>query len=214
MPKKKRQAKKKSAKLNAAKGGKGSPGDAKAKTARATSTGPKATSEVAPAKSKTQESPEPNRKEAAKKKPKTDLAPLRKKVEEAKAALEKAEIETDALRVKAKDIESKAKAVYVKAVAPYRDACLRAGVKCEFVGGRAGNVTPAVRFLVEKIKNGVKVMLKGKPETEQVILFATLKESIGKAAVAYVEKFIGNSATVGNKQGSLGNRLRAVLAQK
>lgn len=85
------------------------------------------------------------------------------------------------------------------------------GVECEYAGGRATNVTPAVRFIVEKVKNGVKVMLKGKPETEQVIPFAALKQSIGKAAVAYVEKFIGDRATVGNKQGSLGNRLRAVL---
>jgi hypothetical protein len=213
MPKKK-QAKKKVAKLNAAKGGKGSPGDATAKTARSASPRPKATSEVAPAKSKPQEKAEPNKKETAKKKPKADLSPLRKKAEEAKATFEKAKTEADALRAKAKDIESKAKPVYIATVAPYRDACRKAGVTCEFIGGRADNVTPAVRFIVEKVKSGVKVMLKGKPETEQVIPFATLKESIGKAAVAYVEKFIGNSATVGNKQGSLGNRLRAVLAEK
>jgi hypothetical protein len=210
---KKKQVKKKVAKLNAAKGGKGSPGDARAKAARAASTGPKATSEVEPSKSKPQKKAEPNRRETAKK-PKADLTPLRKKAEEAKAAFEKAKSEAGAFRAKAKGIESRAKAVYVETVAPYRDACGKAGVKCEFAGGRAGNVTPAVRFIVEKVKSGVKVALKGKPETEQVILFAALKESIGKSAVAYVEKFIGNSATIGNKQGSLGNRLRAVLAEK
>ena len=42
----------------------------------------------------------------------------------------------------------------------------------------------------------------------------TLKQSIGKAALAYTEKFIGPKETIGNKQGSLGNRIRAVLKMK
>jgi len=71
-----------------------------------------------------------------------------------------------------------------------------------------------VRFIVEKVKNGVKVMLKDKPETEEVIPGRALKESIGRAALAYTEKFIGPKATIGNKQASLGNRLRAELRTK
>ncbi len=211
MPGMKKQAKKKGAKPSAAKSGKGSPG--KANAAKAAPAGAKAGNAGTVSQTKPQEKAKPSGKEAVKKKPKTDLAPLRKKAQDAKAVFEKASAEADALRAKAKDIESKAKAVYVKTVAPYRDACRKAGVKCEFAGGRAANVTPAVRFIVEKVKSGVKVALMGKPETEQIIPFAALKKSIGKSAVAYVEKFIGNSATVGNKQGSLGNRLRAVLTE-
>jgi hypothetical protein len=39
-----------------------------------------------------------------------------------------------------------AKKAYVEAVAPYRDACRKAGVECEFAGARAANKSPAVRF--------------------------------------------------------------------
>jgi hypothetical protein len=143
-----------------------------------------------------------------------DLAPLKARVMEAKKELTRAENEANALRAQARTTEAVAKKAYIKALAPYRDACRKAGAKCEFSGARAANKTPAVRFLVEKVKDGVKVALKGRPETEDVIPFTILKESIGKAAVAYVEKFIGDKTTVGNKQGSLGNRIRAVLAKK
>ena len=98
------------------------------------------------------------------------------------------------------------------AVAPYRDACRKAGVECEFAGARAPNVAPAMRFLVEKVKGGVKVMIKGKPETEEVIPFKTLEQSIGKAALAYAEKHVGPRERWGNKQGTISNKLRAVLA--
>ncbi|MHC4250191.1 MAG: hypothetical protein ACYS9X_13765 [Planctomycetota bacterium] len=157
---------------------------------------------------------EPKAKPGGKKAPAADLEALKKTAQEAKAVLDKAGKEANALREQAKGVEAGAKKAYVEAVAPYRDACRKAGVECEFAGGRATNVTPAVRFIVEKVKNGVKVMLTGKPETEQVIPFAALKESIGKAALAYTEKFIGPKETIGNKQGSLGNRIRAVLAKK
>jgi len=143
-----------------------------------------------------------------------DLALLKAKVTEAKKELTRAENEGSALRAQAKTTEAVAKKAYAEALVPYRDACRKAGVECEFAGGRASNVTPAVCFIVEKVKNGVKVMLKGKPETEQVIPFAALKESIGKAALAYTEKCIGPKATIGNKQGSLGNRIRAALKAK
>jgi hypothetical protein len=196
MPGRKKQAKKEGAKPKAAKSGKGSPG--KAKTSPARSGG------GATAKPKTKE----------KEKRKVDLAPLKAKVEEAKKGLTRAENEANALRTQAKSTEAAAKKAYVEAVAPYRDACRKAGVKCEFAGARAANKTPAVRFLVEKVKDGVKVAIKDRPETEEVIPTKALDDSIGKAAVVYVEKFIGDRATVGNKAGGLGNRLRAALKAK
>ena len=197
MPGKKKQAKKKAAKPKAKNGAKGSPGKAKA----AKSASPAAPKEKAQA----------NGKEKPKEKPKTDLAPLKKKAEEGKATFEKARTEANALRAKAKDIESKAKQAYAQAVDPYRDACRKAGVECEFAGGRATNVTPAVRFLVEKVKDGVKVAIKGQPKTEEVIPAKALSESVSKAAYAYTEKHIGPKEKIGNKGGGLGNRIRAVL---
>jgi hypothetical protein len=181
--------KKKQAKKRAAKGGKGSAG--KAKDAKSAS----------PAKSK------------AKEKPKVDLTPLKKKAQEAKAAFDRATKEAEALRKKAKGIEAAAKKAYVEALAPYRDACRRAGAKYEFTGTRAANVAPAVRFTVEKVKTGVRVMIKGKPKTEKVIPFEELKKSVGKAAFAYTDKFIGPRETIGAKGAGLGNRLRAALAK-
>jgi hypothetical protein len=71
-----------------------------------------------------------------------------------------------------------------------------------------------VRFLVERVKDGVKIAVKDRPGTEEVIPEATLRESVGKAALAYTERHIGPREIVGNKAGSAGNRIRAVLAAK
>jgi hypothetical protein len=54
-------------------------------------------------------------------------------------------------------------------------------------------------------------MVKGQPKTEEVIPLAALQESINKAAYAYTDKHVGPKEEVGNKGGSLSNRLRAVL---
>jgi hypothetical protein len=54
-------------------------------------------------------------------------------------------------------------------------------------------------------------MAMGQPETEEVIPHAALKESINKAAYGYTVKHVGPKEEVGNKGGSLSNRLRAVL---
>ena len=197
MSAKKKQAKKKEGKSKAAKGGKGSPG--KAKAAKSAS----------PAEPK--EKAQANGKKKPTEKPKTDLTPLKKKAEEGKATFEKARTEANALRVQAKDLESKAKQEYAQALGPYRDACRKAGVECEFAGGRAANKTPAVRFLVEKVKDGVKVTIKGQPETEEVIPMARLKESVGKAAFAYTDSWLGPRDTIGAKGAGLGNRIRAAL---
>jgi hypothetical protein len=43
---------------------------------------------------------------------------------------------------------------------------------------------------------------------------AALKASVNKAAYAYTDKHVGPRERVGNKGGTLGNRLRAVMAGK
>jgi hypothetical protein len=143
-----------------------------------------------------------------------DLDALRKPVLDANAGLTKAETEAKALVDRALNLVSRAKAEYREAAALYRQACRKAGVACEFVGGRSENVSPKVSFIVEKADKGIRVMVKGKPESEEIIPVATLKASIGKAAYAYTEKHVGPRERVGNKGGTLGNRLRAVMAGK
>ena len=110
--------------------------------------------------------------------------------------------------------EAVAKKAYIKALAPYRDACRKAGVKCEFSGSRAQNVAPAVRFLVEKVKDGIKVGIKGKAKSEEVIPTAKLKDSIGRAAFEYCERQLGPESQYGKKWAGLSNRLRAAFKAK
>jgi len=148
---------------------------------------------------------------AKKKAPPAELAALKAAAKGAQAGLAKAKSEAEALRKKAADIEAKAKDAYRVAVAPYRQACRKAGVNCEFAGARAPNVAPAMRFFVEKVKGGVKVMVKGKPETTEVISLEVLRRSVGKAALAYAEKHVGPRERWGNKQGTISNKLRTVL---
>ncbi len=152
-------------------------------------------------------------KRTPKKKPSAaaDLTSLRKQVEEAKAAVKVAEREADTVTRKSRSSVQKAKDIFRKAVAPYRLACRNAGEKCEFSTSRTSNVSAQVSFEVEKSKKGVRVMVKGQPKTEEVISFATLKQSVNKAAYAYTDKHVGPKDEVGNKGGSLSNRLRAVL---
>jgi len=57
-------------------------------------------------------------------------------------------------------------------------------------------------------------MVKDEPETVELIPLATLKASIGKAAYAFTDKHVGPRDRVGNKGGTLGNRLRAALRGK
>ena len=162
--------------------------------------------------------PVPAKKETAEPKKatisKADLASLKKKADEAKTELTRATNEANSLRMQAKSVESVAKQACSEAVAPYRDACRKAGIDCEYSGQRAANVSEKVSFLVEKVDKGLKVAIKGRPETEETIPTAALKASINKAAYAYTDKHIGPKDEVGNKGGSLSNRLRAALAAK
>jgi hypothetical protein len=153
-----------------------------------------------------------------------ELDALRKPVEAAKGDLEKAQAEARALADKARGLVAEAKGAYRAALAPYlsapargagaqagREACHRAGVACEYEGGRSANVSEKVSFLVEKTDKGVRVMVKGRPKTEEVIPLAALKVSVNREAYRYAEAHIGPREKVGNKGGSLSNRLRAVL---
>ena len=141
-----------------------------------------------------------------------ELEALRKPVEEAKARLEETQAEAKALAEKARALVAQAKDAYRKALAPYREACRKAGATCEFEGGRSANVTEKVTFLVERTDKGVRVCVKGRPETEEVIPLADLEASINKAAYAYTDKHLGPREEIGNKGGSLSNRLRAAMA--
>lgn len=140
-----------------------------------------------------------------------ELEGFRKPVEVAKASLEKAEEEAKTLAEKARTLVTDAKHAYQMAIIPYRDACKKAGVECEFGGGRLVNVTERVAFLVEKVDKGIKVAIKGRPETEEVIPFAKLKESVTKASYDFTDRHIGPKEEIGNKGGGLSNRLRALL---
>jgi len=140
-----------------------------------------------------------------------ELDALRKPVEAAKGALEKAQAEAKALAEKARGLIAEAKDAYRTALAPYREACHKAGVECEYEGGWSANVSEKVSFLVEKTDKGIRVMVKGQPKTEAVIPLTALKESVNREAYKYVEAHIGPREKVGNKGGSLSNRLRAIL---
>lgn len=144
-------------------------------------------------------------------KPKIDFDALKIPIQEAQAKLEAAQAEAKDLEQKARNVVSDARALYLSALAPYREACRKAHVPCEFSGGRSPNRTERVIFEIEKKEGGIRVMVQGRPETEEVIPLEVVKESIGKAAYGYTDKHLGTKEEVGNKGGSLTNRLRAVL---
>jgi len=143
--------------------------------------------------------------------PQVDLDALRKPVEEARAALEATEAEAMEAAKKARALVTRAREAFHRALTPYRLACRRADHACEFEGGRGANVSERVTFLVEKVDQGVRVTVDGKPDSEEMIPMAALKESVNREAYRYVEAHVGPREKVGNKGGSLSNRLRAVL---
>ena len=140
-----------------------------------------------------------------------DLAALRSPVLAARAKLDAADAEAKQAAERARAAVAAAKEAYREAVAAYREACRKLGVACEFEGGRSANVSPKVSFIVEKAEKGIRVAVKGNPESEELIPLAVLEASVGKAATAYTDKQLGPRERVGNKAGTLGNRLRAVM---
>ena len=179
----------------------------KGKGGKAVAGKPAVEGKIAGAKAKGPKAP------AKKEKPKkeVDLTPLREAVKQAEANLEAARVEYNALQKKAQEVIITAKTAYHVALVPYRNACKKAGVECEFTGGkRSPNVADRVSFLVEKVDKGVKVVIKGRSETEEVIPNDVLKKGVTRAAYAYTDKHIGPKEEIGNKGGGLSNRLRAV----
>jgi hypothetical protein len=140
-----------------------------------------------------------------------DLDALRKPVEEAKAALEATEAEAKEAARNSDALVIRARETLLRALTPYRLACRKADRPCEFEGARGANVSERVSFLVERVDQGVRVAVEGKPDTEEVIPMAALKKSVNREAYRYVGAHIGPREKVGNKGGSLSNRLRAVL---
>lgn len=139
-----------------------------------------------------------------------EISSLKKIVEDAKQNLENARKESVELQNRAREMVTEAKNSYREALMPYREACKRTGIKCEFSSGRLANVSERVTFLVERVDDGIKVAIKGRPETEEVITAEVLKQSINKAAYGYVETHLGPKEEVGNKGGTLSNRIRAI----
>jgi hypothetical protein len=64
------------------------------------------------------------------------------------------------------------------------------------------------------VEKGIRVAVKGRPESEELIPLAALKASVNKAAYAYTDKHLGPRERIGNKGGTLGNRLRVVMGEK
>ena len=127
------------------------------------------------------------------------MATLRRSVENAQALVDGAKKEAAALEHQARELVATARATYHQALAPYREACRKTGVACEFPGGRAANVSGRVSYFVEKVEDGLKVGIKGRPETTEVIPFTKLKVSIGKAAMQFTDRHLGPKSEIGNK---------------
>jgi hypothetical protein len=142
---------------------------------------------------------------------KDEFEALRKTVLEAKEKLDNAQVEAKKVEENVRQLVNREKDAYLKVLVPYRDACKKVGVECEFGGGRLANVSERVAFLVEKVDKGIKVAIKGRPETEDVIPTAKLKESVTKASYDYTDRHIGPKEEIGNKGGGLSNRLRTLL---
>ena len=77
--------------------------------------------------------------------------------------------------------------------------------------GRSESVSDRVRFIVERVKRGVRVTIDGRPKTARVISEAALRESVVAEAYGYTDKFIGPREKIGNKGGGLYNRIRKAM---
>ena len=151
---------------------------------------------------------EPKPQPVESKRPADGLTTLKEAVEQAKLNMEKAKVEANEQKQKAQALIKEAKHNYHEALLPYKEACKKAGVDCEYSTGRISNVSDRVVFLTEKVDAGIKVIIKGRPETEDIITAEVLNHSLNKAAYSYCDKQIGHREEVGNKGGTLSNRLR------
>jgi hypothetical protein len=162
----------------------------------------------APAKA----APEKPAKKAKVTKPSANLDALRSAAETMQTALKDTEAKADTMRHEADTLVRNARGAFMAALAPYKTACKKSGVACEFKAKRSP-VAERVHFLVEKVDGGVKITIAGRPETEETIETKVLNKSIMKAASGYCEKNLGSKETVGAKYAGLYNRIRKVLGK-
>jgi cellulose synthase/poly-beta-1,6-N-acetylglucosamine synthase-like glycosyltransferase len=74
-------------------------------------------------------------------------------------------------------------------------------------------VAPRVGYLVERASGGIRVAVKGRPDTAEVIPLDKLgKGMVTRAAYDYTDRHLGPRAEIGDKGKSLARRLRAALA--
>ena len=141
-----------------------------------------------------------------------DLDKLRADVKEAVQEIKDAEKQARDLREEADATVRYTKIRFHQVLQPYKDACKKAGVECEFKAKR-GPKTERVRFLVEKVDEGIKVTIKDRLETAEVLDSKALKKSIMKVAADYCEKHIGPKSEIGFKHAGLYNRIRKALGK-
>jgi len=154
--------------------------------------------------------------EAGSKKAKVDdeeIKTLRAAVVDGESMLAAAHEKTAGMRVAADQVDREARTKFLAAVAPYKAACRRAGVPCEY-RVKAEAVSPRVHFLVTRVAQGVEVEVVGRSDSRQVIPASELDRSIMKAASTYCEKYIGPASEIGAKHAGLYNRIRRVMARK
>jgi hypothetical protein len=141
-----------------------------------------------------------------------DLAALRDSVEDAKVALATAEADAKRLEEEARAAIARAKEHYRAALAPYRDACKVQRLACEYEGGgRGANVSERVTFEVALVGESVRIAVKDRPETEETIPVAEVRAALNKTAYGYTDRHVGLREVVGNKGGTLSNKLRAIV---
>jgi hypothetical protein len=162
----------------------------------------------APAKA----APEKPAKKAKVAKPSANLDALRSAAETMQSALKDAEAKADTMRQEADTLVRNARGAFMAALAPYKAACKKSGVTCEFKA-KQSPVAERVHFLVDNADGGVKITIAGRPETEETIETKVLNKSIMKAASGYCEKHLGSKETVGAKYAGLYNRIRKVLGK-
>jgi len=78
---------------------------------------------------------------------------------------------------------------------------------------KAPSTLPRARFLIERAKDGLKVVIAGRPETEETLTAKHLAESVWRAAREYCARHFGDEVTGGRSRG-LGLRFQAALAGK
>ena len=82
----------------------------------------------------------------------------------------------------------------------------------EVPGIKAPSTFPRARFLIERAKDGLKVAIAGRPDTEEKISAKQLSDSVWRAARDYCTRHFGE--WTGGRARGLGLRFQAALAGK